>query len=89
MGAIAELQVDAFSKHTGSVFQSHRYVRATGTVHAYVTGTSYLCATAKSPAQVFVSDLLVAPSRAKRAPAERSEPRPSEARHPPPSEARR
>ncbi len=29
MGAIAELQVDAFSKHTGNVFQSHRYVRAT------------------------------------------------------------
>ncbi len=30
MGAIAELQVDAFSKHTGNVFRSHRYVRATG-----------------------------------------------------------
>jgi hypothetical protein len=31
MGAIAELQVDAFLKHTGNVFQSHRYVRATRT----------------------------------------------------------
>ena len=40
MGAIAELQVDAFSKYTGNVFQSHRYVSATDTrvrtrVHVY------------------------------------------------------
>ena len=37
MGAIAELQVDAFSTNTGNVFQSHRYVRATGTIQVFVT----------------------------------------------------
>ncbi len=39
MGAIAELQVDAFStnKYRGNVFQSHRYVRATGTIQVFVT----------------------------------------------------
>ncbi len=36
MGAIAELQVDAFSTNTGNVFQSHQYVRATGTIQVNV-----------------------------------------------------
>jgi hypothetical protein len=52
-----------FIKNTGNVFQSHRYVRATGTVQVFV---AYL-PVAPQPSEA-------SPSRAKRAPAERSLP---------------